>query len=134
PAAPTTTTVVTATSVPPATSSPAVAPASGGSVPSSGGTTGGSGSSTPTPATNSQPPPTSNNSGNTNPYGLPSIKHVFVITLADQGYSQTFGSTDSYMAKTLPKQGKLMTYYYAVAGGDLANQIALVSGQGPTDQ
>ncbi|MFZ0042182.1 MAG: alkaline phosphatase family protein [Solirubrobacteraceae bacterium] len=69
-----------------------------------------------------------------NPYGLPDIKHVFVIMLGDQGYSQTFGSLDPYMGKTLPKQGKLIETYYAVAGGELANQIALISGQGPTPE
>lgn len=77
---------------------------------------------------------TSSSSTSTNPYGLPSIQHVFVIMLADQGYSQTFGSKDPYLAKTLPKQGKLIQWYYGVAGGELANQIALVSGQGPTQE
>ena len=37
-----------------------------------------------------------------------------------------------YLAKTLPGQGELLANYYAVAQGDLANQIALLSGQGPT--
>lgn len=54
--------------------------------------------------------------------------------LADEGYSQTFGSTDPYFSKTLPKQGKLIQWYYAVAGSELANQVALISGQGPTEQ
>ena len=82
-----------------------------------------------TPPTSTTPTTT-----NTNPYGLPAIKHVFVIMLGDAGYSQTFGSTDPYMSKTLPKQGKLVEYYYGVAGGELANELALVSGQGPTPQ
>ena len=54
--------------------------------------------------------------------------------LSGEGYSQTFGSTDPYFSKTLPEQGKLMEYYYAVAGGELANEIATISGQGPTQQ
>jgi len=55
-----------------------------------------------------------------------------MIVLTDHGYSQTFGSTDRYLSTTLPRQGKLIDYYYAVAGGPLANEIALLSGQGPT--
>jgi phosphatidylinositol-3-phosphatase len=67
-----------------------------------------------------------------NPDGLPPVKHVFVVVLADQGYSQTFGSSNKYFHKTLPKQGELIPGYYGVTGGELANEIALVSGQGPT--
>ena len=59
---------------------------------------------------------------------------MFLIVLSDQGYLQSFGSKDKYLAKTLPKQGKLLEFYYAVAGAPLANEIALISGQGPTQQ
>jgi hypothetical protein len=57
-----------------------------------------------------------------------------MITLSDEGYNQTFGHTsnDSYLAKTLAAKGELVPNYYAVAGGSLADEIALVSGQGPT--
>ena len=89
---------------------------------------------TPTTPPSSTTPTTPTTPTNTNPYGLPAIKHVFVIMLGDAGYSQTFGSTDPYMSKTLPKQGKLVEFYYGVAGGELANELALVSGQGPTPQ
>jgi phosphatidylinositol-3-phosphatase len=56
--------------------------------------------------------------------------------LSDQGYDQTFGApaSDPYLAKTLRKQGELLPNYYAVAQGELANEIALISGQGPTPQ
>ena len=66
--------------------------------------------------------------------GLPPVKHVFLIVLSDQGYANTFSpvSTDRYLSKTLPKQGELINNYYAVAGSPLANDIALISGQGPT--
>ena len=62
------------------------------------------------------------------------VKHVFLIVLSDQGYANTFSpvSTDRYLSKTLPKQGELINNYYAVAGSPLANDIALISGQGPT--
>ncbi|MFP5387801.1 MAG: alkaline phosphatase family protein [Thermoleophilia bacterium] len=65
--------------------------------------------------------------------GLPPIQHVFVIVLADHGFEETYGpsSTATYMAKTLPEKGELLSNYYAVTTGDLANEIALISGQGP---
>jgi phosphatidylinositol-3-phosphatase len=65
---------------------------------------------------------------------LPEVKNVFLIVLGENGYEETFGDTSAapYLAKTLPEQGELLSNYYAVAGGALANQIALISGQGPT--
>jgi hypothetical protein len=68
--------------------------------------------------------------------GLPPVGHVFLIVLSGQGYNQTFGplSTDKYLSKTLVDQGELLFNYYAVAGSSLANDIALLSGQGPTPQ
>lgn len=68
--------------------------------------------------------------------GLPPIKHVFLIVLSDEGYAASFGagSSATYLAQTLPKEGELLDNYYAVAGGELANGIALISGQGPTPQ
>jgi phosphatidylinositol-3-phosphatase len=65
---------------------------------------------------------------------LPEVKHVFVIVLGENGYEETFGaaSTAPYLSKKLLKQGELLPNYYAVAGSDLANQVALISGQGPT--
>jgi hypothetical protein len=67
---------------------------------------------------------------------LPPVKHVFVIMLADQPYASVFGpsSTAPYLAKTLERRGELLVRYYAVAHDELANGIALVSGQGPTPQ
>lgn len=65
--------------------------------------------------------------------GLPPVQHVFVIVLADHGFEETYGpsSTATYIAKTLPEKGELLSNYYAVTSGDLANEIALISGQGP---
>jgi phosphatidylinositol-3-phosphatase len=67
---------------------------------------------------------------------LPPVKHVFVITLADQPYASVFGPSSSapYLAKTLERRGELLVRYYAVAHDELANEIAMVSGQGPTSQ
>lgn len=68
------------------------------------------------------------------PTGLPEIKHVFVIMLGEGGYEETFGeaSTSQFFGKELPAQGELLSNYFAVTKGQLANQIALLSGQGPT--
>lgn len=65
---------------------------------------------------------------------LPPVKHVFVIVLGENGFEETFGKTSqaTYLSKTLPEQGELLPNYFAVTKGELANQIALVSGQGPT--
>jgi phosphatidylinositol-3-phosphatase len=64
---------------------------------------------------------------------LPPVQHVFVIVLADHGFEETYGpsSTATYLSKTLPEKGELLSNYYAVTTGDLANEVALVSGQGP---
>jgi hypothetical protein len=67
---------------------------------------------------------------------LPEIKHVFLIVLEGHGYEEAFGkeSPAPYLAETLAGEGKLLPNYYAVAQGGLANEIALLSGQGPTPQ
>jgi hypothetical protein len=65
---------------------------------------------------------------------LPAIKHVFVIMLSDEPYASVFGpaSTAPYLAHTLEQKGELLSHYDAVAHQGLANEIALISGQGPT--
>ena len=40
--------------------------------------------------------------------------------------------TAPYLSRVLPKKGELLPNYYGVTGGVLANEIALLSGQGPT--
>jgi hypothetical protein len=66
---------------------------------------------------------------------LSAVKHVFVVMLNDQPYATAFGpaSPAHYLSGTLEKQGKLLERYYAVAHEELANGIALLSGQGPTE-
>ena len=66
---------------------------------------------------------------------LPAIKHVFVVMLDDEPYATAFGpaSTAKYLTGTLEKQGELLLRYYAVAHEALANEVALLSGQGPTE-
>jgi phosphatidylinositol-3-phosphatase len=69
------------------------------------------------------------------PAKLPAIKHVFVVMLDDQPYATAFGPASSakYLTGTLEKQGELLLRYYAVAHEGLADGIALLSGQGPTE-
>jgi phosphatidylinositol-3-phosphatase len=103
--------------------------------------------STPTPSTTHGSAPssssgtrTSGGNGGSAPASdapatkLPAIKHVFVIMLSDQPYAATFGpdSKATYLSRTLEKRGALLARYYAVAHEQLANGIALISGQGPT--
>jgi len=115
------------------------ASASGGSA-SSGGSAPSSAGGSAASQTASSSAPSSSSSGSSTGTSLapssllPPVKHVFMIVLSGQGYSQTFGNTvdDPYLARTLTHEGELIPTYYAVAGGPLSNEIALVSGQGPT--
>lgn len=66
--------------------------------------------------------------------GLPPVEHVFLIVLEDHGFEESFGKSSQapYLSQQLPAQGELLSNFYAVTQGDLANEIALLSGQGPT--
>ena len=131
-----------------ATSASQPPPASAEETPEAASETSGSGratSSTPSPAA---PAPQKSNakSGGKGEKGgsapaapapapkLPAIDHVFVIMLSDQPYAATFGpeSPAPYLSRTLERRGELLARYYAVAHEQLANGIALISGQGPT--
>jgi hypothetical protein len=70
------------------------------------------------------------------PTKLPPVKHVFVVMLDDEPYATAFGpaSPAHYLTGSLEHKGALLVRYYAVAHEQLANAIALVSGQGPTPQ
>jgi phosphatidylinositol-3-phosphatase len=67
---------------------------------------------------------------------LPEVKHAFLIVLGENSYEDSFGAAADapYMTRTLPKKGELIPNYYGVTGGVLANEIALLSGQGPTPE
>jgi phosphatidylinositol-3-phosphatase len=104
----------------------------------------------PAPASSTKPPATANSSPSTAPSEpgstgspstgsaskLPPVKHVFLITLADEPYASVFGpaSSASYLSQTLERRGELLVRYYAVAHEELPNGIALLSGQGPTTE
>jgi phosphatidylinositol-3-phosphatase len=68
--------------------------------------------------------------------GLPEIEHVFLIVLTEHGFEEAFGkaSPAPYLARELAGKGELLSNYYAVSQGGLANEIALLSGQGPTPE
>lgn len=122
PSAPPATAVASAPVAAPAAPAPAAAPASAPL-------------QNPGPSTDSTPP--SSGPGDVPPDPLlPPVKHVFLIVLGEQGFDQTFGptSSDTYLSKTLAGQGELLANYYGVASGSLANEIALISGQGPNPQ
>jgi hypothetical protein len=95
-----------------------------------------------TPASSEKSSPSQGEGGSSNspssgsPAKLPPVKHVFLITLADEPYASVFGpaSTASYLSQTLERRGELLVRYYAVAHEELANGIALLSGQGPTTE
>jgi phosphatidylinositol-3-phosphatase len=65
---------------------------------------------------------------------LPEIKHAFLIVLGENSYDGTYGTSAEapYLSRVLPGKGTLLPNYYGVTGGVLANEIALLSGQGPT--
>jgi phosphatidylinositol-3-phosphatase len=65
---------------------------------------------------------------------MPEIKHAWLIVLGENSYEGTYGAAAAapYLTRVLPKKGTLIPNYYGVTGGVLANEIALLSGQGPT--
>jgi phosphatidylinositol-3-phosphatase len=69
-------------------------------------------------------------------FALPPIHHVFVITLENKNFSDTFGpfSPAPYLAETLRSQGALLTQYYGTGHNSLDNYIAMISGQASTPQ
>jgi hypothetical protein len=66
-------------------------------------------------------------------FAPPPIKHVWVIELENKSFDQAFVSnTNTYLWKTLPKQGKLLRQYYGTGHFSLDNYISELSGMAPT--
>jgi len=65
---------------------------------------------------------------------LQSIKHVFVLTLENKNYADTFGDKPviPYLATTLASQGALLRQYYGTTHVSLGNYVAMLSGQSIT--
>ncbi|OIJ92866.1 hypothetical protein BIV25_26260 [Streptomyces sp. MUSC 14] len=61
------------------------------------------------------------------------IGHVWTIILENKSYEATFTglNQNSYLWKTLPSYGELLTQYYGTGHYSLDNYISLVSGQAP---
>ncbi|MEA2176958.1 MAG: hypothetical protein QOG77_255 [Solirubrobacteraceae bacterium] len=59
--------------------------------------------------------------------------HVWTIVLENKNYEKTFGAKPGspYLGTELPKQGVLLTDYYATGHLSLDNYISMVSGQPP---
>jgi phosphatidylinositol-3-phosphatase len=124
--------------------------ASGGGASGGGGGAGGGGASgggsqdvAPASASPSTSPTSASDTGTdtgtssaTGFNGLPPVKHVFLIVLSDRRITKSFdgGASAGYLGGSLLRQGELVLNYYAVAGAPLANEIAMISGQGPTAQ
>lgn len=72
--------------------------------------------------------------------GLPksqsSIKHVFIITLENKNYDDTFSvnSPAPYLSQTLTSQGALLRQYYGTGHVSLDNYISMISGQAATNE
>ncbi|HVC00726.1 MAG TPA: alkaline phosphatase family protein [Steroidobacteraceae bacterium] len=64
---------------------------------------------------------------------LPRIRHVFLIVLENEPFQASFGaqSPAPYLARRLPREGALLTQYYAIGHFSLDNYIAILSGQAP---
>jgi hypothetical protein len=59
------------------------------------------------------------------------IKHVWLIIMENKSYDATFTglNNNTYLWKTLPSQGVLLTHYYGTGHFSADNYISLVSGQ-----
>ncbi len=59
------------------------------------------------------------------------IKHVWLIILENKSYDASFTglNNNTYLWKTLPSQGVLLTNYYGTGHFSLDNYISMVSGQ-----
>jgi LPXTG-motif cell wall-anchored protein len=62
----------------------------------------------------------------------PTIHHVWVINLENEGFASAFGGhANPYLSSTLPAMGQLLTQYYGIGHVSLDNYVAEISGQGP---
>jgi hypothetical protein len=63
------------------------------------------------------------------------IKHVWLIILENKSYDATFTglNQNSYLWKTLPKQGVLLKHYYGTGHSSMDNYLSMVSGQAPEE-
>ena len=65
--------------------------------------------------------------------GIPNVKHVWYIIMENKSFDATFTglNNNTYLWKTLPSEGTLLTNYYGTGHYSQDNYSALVSGQAP---
>ncbi len=63
------------------------------------------------------------------------IKHVWLIILENKSYDASFTglNQNTYLWRTLPAQGALLTNYYGTGHSSMDNYISMVSGQAPSE-
>ena len=63
------------------------------------------------------------------------VKHVWLIILENKSYDATFTglNQNTYLWKTLPAQGALLTHYYGTGHSSMDNYMSMVSGQAPSE-
>jgi len=86
---------------------------------------------TTTTSSNSAPPATTTPTPPPVLTGAQRVKHVFVITLENKNYADTFGTStqDPYLVGTLKPMGAHLTQYYGTGHVSLDNYISMISGQ-----
>ncbi|WP_316151523.1 alkaline phosphatase family protein [Cupriavidus sp. BIC8F] len=76
-----------------------------------------------------------NSMGDSAPPTMQSVKHVFVLTMENKNYNDTFGSsTQDPDLQAMAKQGALLTQYFGTGHVSLDNYIAMMSGQPSTKE
>lgn len=64
--------------------------------------------------------------------GLPSVGHVFLISLSTPSYADAFGArAKTRYLRSLVGRGALLTHFESLGHGELADELAMVSGQAP---
>ena len=88
-------------------------------------------SPTPTPTTSSTPAPRHHTAAAPDA-GLPTVGHVFLITLSTPSYGAAFGPKSKLpYLHTLASRGALLENFRSLGHGELADELAMVSGQKP---
>ncbi len=84
-------------------------------------------------ATSLTPSATASTKVSTESTQLPKIKHIWYIIMENKSYDATFTglNNNTYLWKTLPSEGTLLTNYYGTGHFSQDNYTALVSGQSP---
>lgn len=76
-----------------------------------------------------------NSTGDSGPVTMQSVRHVFVLTMENKNYNDTFGSsTQDPDLQAMAKQGALLTQYFGTGHVSLDNYIAMMSGQPSTKE